>query len=135
MNESVRGLAGPDVEVVGQVPDLSGVLGRIRLTVAPLRYGAGVKGKVLDSFAAGVPCVMSAVAAEGLELPAEVSHLVVDDEQRMASLIVRLLADDDACRALSNAAVTYIESRYSEDIVVSGLRSAISGEANAETSR
>jgi hypothetical protein len=66
MNESVRGLAGPDVEVVGQVPDLSGVLGRIRLTVVPLRYGAGVEGKVLDSFAAGVPCVMSSVAAEGL---------------------------------------------------------------------
>ena len=42
----------------------------------PLRYGAGIKGKVLESFAHGLPCVMSEVAAEGLELPEDLAWLV-----------------------------------------------------------
>ena len=60
MPEAVRRLARPGVLALGQVADLGEVFDRVRLTVAPLRYGAGVKGKVLDSFAAGVPCVMIA---------------------------------------------------------------------------
>ena len=59
-------LAGPRVEFLGQVPELGSVFERVRLTVAPLRFGAGVSGNVLESLAAGVPCVMSPVAAEGI---------------------------------------------------------------------
>jgi hypothetical protein len=59
MPAAVRRLAGPGVLALGQVAELAEVFDRVRLTVAPLRYGAGVKGKVLDSLAAGVPCVMS----------------------------------------------------------------------------
>ena len=77
MPDPVRRLAGPGVEVVGRVGDLGEqVFDRVRLTVAPLRFGAGVKGKVLDSFAAGVPCVMSEVAAEGLVLSPVLRALV-----------------------------------------------------------
>jgi len=64
------GLAGrPGIEVLGWVPDLADVFNRVRLTTAPLRFGAGLKGKVLDSFAHGLPCVCSPVAVEGLDLP------------------------------------------------------------------
>ena len=60
MPPSVQALARRGVAVLGHVADLGAdVFDRVRLTVAPLRYGAGVKGKVLESFAAGVPCVMS----------------------------------------------------------------------------
>ena len=55
--------------MVGFVPDLTDFMHQLRCTIAPLRYGAGLKGKILESFAHGLPCVMSEVAAEGFRLP------------------------------------------------------------------
>jgi glycosyltransferase involved in cell wall biosynthesis len=52
-----RDLARPGIEVPGRVGSLAAVLERIRLTVAPLRFGAGLKDKVLRSLAAGLPCI------------------------------------------------------------------------------
>ena len=78
--------------------DLAACLRRVRLTVAPLRFGAGIKGKVLESFAHGLPCVMSSIAAEALPLDAVLRACVADAPDDMAALI-RLLHDDDA-RAL-----------------------------------
>jgi Glycosyl transferases group 1 len=56
------------IAFAGKVPDLATVFDQVRLTVAPLRFGAGIKGKVLESFAAELPCVMTSVAVEGLPL-------------------------------------------------------------------
>ncbi len=63
------GLNLPGLKPLGFVPVLADILHKLRCTIVPLRYGAGIKGKVLESFAHGLPCVMSEVAAEGLELP------------------------------------------------------------------
>ena len=71
MPSEVSALAAKDIVPLGFVPSLDSVFERVRLTIAPLRYGAGLKGKVLESMAAGVPCVMTTVAAEGLDLPEE----------------------------------------------------------------
>lgn len=55
MPAEVASLAAPDVLPVGYVETLGEIYGQARLTIAPLRYGAGLKGKVLDSLAAGLP--------------------------------------------------------------------------------
>ncbi|MGC8475665.1 MAG: Hint domain-containing protein, partial [Acetobacteraceae bacterium] len=60
--------ADPRIQVLGPLARLDGLFEMIRLTVAPLRFGAGIKGKVLASLAAGLPCAMTPVAAEGLRL-------------------------------------------------------------------
>lgn len=52
--------------VKGWAPDARETLGRYRINLAPLRFGAGIKGKILDGWAAGTPCVATAVGAEGL---------------------------------------------------------------------
>jgi glycosyltransferase involved in cell wall biosynthesis len=79
MPDEVAALAASDILPVGFVPSLDDIFARVRLTIAPLRYGAGLKGKVLESMAAGVPCVMTTIAAEGLNLPAGLRSLVADD--------------------------------------------------------
>ena len=77
--------------VLGHVPDLTGVLKTLRVTVAPLRYGAGTKGKVLTSLSHGVPCVMTSVAAEGFDFGLQLRELAVADlPQDMANAIVAL---------------------------------------------
>lgn len=128
MPEGVRRLARPGLVTVGQIDDLgAGVLDRVRLTVAPLRYGAGVKGKVLDSFAAGVPCVMSEVAAEGIGLSPALLDLVGHDAIALASLICRLHDDEAAHRTAAVAGFALIEQTFSADAVADALQSAIEG--------
>jgi glycosyltransferase involved in cell wall biosynthesis len=127
MSEIVRRLAGSGIDIVGHVPQLATVLDQVRLTVAPLRFGAGVKGKVLESLAAGVPCVMSPVAAEGIALPSELKALVADDEERMADLIVHLNDSEGDWSALSACATAFMAENYSEANVLAGMRAAING--------
>jgi len=135
MVESVRQLAGSGVEVVGHVPQLQTVLDRVRLTVAPLRFGAGVKGKVLESLAAGVPCVMSPMAAEGIALPPQLKALVVDDADRMAELIVHLNDSEGAWSALSACAAQFMAESYGEANVLAAMRAAIGERAPTAIAR
>lgn len=120
-------LCWPDgVRVVGHVKNLDKeVLNHVRLTVAPLRFGAGIKGKVLESFAAGVPCVMTPTGAEGLKLPRALAPLVVKDEKGLKNAILRLYADAERCQALSEKVQSYVHSVFSENITTQALCEAI----------
>jgi glycosyltransferase involved in cell wall biosynthesis len=125
MPDSVRALARPGLEVVGAVADLNAMLNAVRLTVAPLRYGAGLKGKVLDSFAAGVPCVMTPVAAEGLALPPVLQALVAEDAAGLAALILRVHKDSAFHRAASQAGLALVEDGFTQAAVTESLRGAV----------
>ena len=61
MTQEILALATDDVVVVGYVEDLSHYLDRCRMSVVPLRYGAGMKGKIGTSMSYGVPCVATSV--------------------------------------------------------------------------
>nr|WP_321985652.1 Hint domain-containing protein [uncultured Lichenicoccus sp.] len=127
MPEAVLRLARPGVAVLGEVADLDRVYDRVRLTVAPLRYGAGVKSKVLESFAAGLPCVMTPVAAEGIGLGADLQALVGRTPEELADRIVRLHDSAADNRALASRGVALIRSDHDEASVDQALRAAIAG--------
>ncbi len=78
----------PGVALVGHVADLGEWLGRARVFVAPLRYGAGIKGKILTAMHAGVPVVTSGVGAEGIGLEHRRSALIADDDGEFARCAV-----------------------------------------------
>ena len=86
----IRDLASPEIEVLGYVPDVTPYFDQARLSVAPLRYGAGVKGKVNQSMALGVPTVVTSVAAEGMYLVHEQNTMIADDPERFAEAVVKL---------------------------------------------
>jgi len=109
------------VEIVGPVDDLMEVFSRVRLTVAPLRFGAGIKGKVLESFAAGIPCVMSAVAAEGINLPPVLQALVAGNAEEMARIILNLQGDEDANAATAQAGLALVAAESSEERVLEAM--------------
>ena len=71
-------LAGPHIQVLGYVPEVRPYFDRARLSVAPIRYGAGVKGKVNLSMSLGVPAVVTPVAAEGMYLDHEQNAMLAD---------------------------------------------------------
>lgn len=105
----------PGVTFVGFVNDLDGELARLRLTVAPLRYGAGAKGKLVSSLAAGVPAVVSAIASEGMGLIDGETVLVADTGEAFADKIIRLHDDKALWERLSHNGATFIRKHYSID--------------------
>jgi glycosyltransferase involved in cell wall biosynthesis len=122
----VRRLERPSVTILGQVEDLqSSVFDRVRLTVAPLRYGAGVNGKVLESFAAGIPCVMSGVAAEGLALPPLLQRWVASEPAALAALICKLHDDTVANRTTARAGLSMIRRNHADATIDAAMQGAI----------
>ncbi len=112
------------IRVLGHVPDLDAVLSTVRLTVAPLLFGAGLKGKVIDSLAAGVPCVCSPIAAEGFTFDDTLARLVAEDAPGLAERILQ--AHDDAetfasCRA---AGIAHVKTHFCRTLVDARLRAA-----------
>jgi autotransporter passenger strand-loop-strand repeat protein len=130
---SIQATVDPRVQVLGRVADLREIFERVRLTVAPLRYGAGIKGKVLESWAARTPCVLSTVAAEGLRLPGALSGFVGGDADAIAGSIARVHGDPGLSLALGRAGAEVIRQDWSESAVHAALELAIARRGDAET--
>jgi len=128
MPKEVSSLAAKDIVPLGYVPSLDSVFSRIRLTIAPLRYGAGLKGKVLESLAAGIPCVMTTVAAEGIDLPAELASLVADEPEALAQRIATLCRDRAKYRRIVEAGKAHVAANYSSERIDSLIREACGAE-------
>jgi len=133
MPARMRGLARPGLVAQGEVSDLAEVFDRVRLTVAPLRFGAGLKGKVLESLGAGVPCVMSRVAAEGMVLPAALSALVADGADALAVRIATLHGSAAQHQAAAAAGVRLIAEGFTANRVAEALSAAIGLRATARS--
>ena len=81
------------VQMVGWVPEVEPYLNHARVSVAPLRYGAGSKGKIISSLASGTPMVTTSIGLEGFALQHESHLLVADDPKAFANHITNLLQD------------------------------------------
>jgi glycosyltransferase involved in cell wall biosynthesis len=123
--DSLRAASGGGINPVGHVPDLAGVFDQIRLTVAPLTFGAGVKGKVLDSFAAGIPCACTPMAAEGLDLPDSLQGTIANGAEALAGVILRLHADAAWNAACSEAGLAYVRETLSEQRLDALMREVV----------
>lgn len=110
--DEVRALQGPGVEVHGWVESLEPHYAQARVTIAPLRFGAGVKGKVGESLAVGVPVVGTSVAIEGMHLKPGQDVLVADDEESFSVAVTRLLTEDETWSALAESGRTAIEAQF-----------------------
>jgi glycosyltransferase involved in cell wall biosynthesis len=106
-------LKSDQVRILGYVPDLSEPLDRARVFVAPLFAGAGLKGKVLDAIAHGVPCVLSAIAAEGIGLIDGIDCLIADSKEAWADCVVRLYTTEELWNQISVNAMSLAKTRYS----------------------
>jgi GT2 family glycosyltransferase len=91
---AVEALHGERIDVVGYVEDPAEWLARTRVHVSPMRFGSGIKLKLLDTMAAGQPFVTTAVGAEGLPLGAMRSTLVAEEPVAIAELVHALYTEE-----------------------------------------
>lgn len=111
----IEALASDTVEIRGHVADLGALFDACRLSVAPLRYGGGVKGKIVSSMSHGVPVVATKIAAEGMGLRSGRNILVADEPAAIADEIVRLYVDPVLWERLSRNAYAEFVDRFSEE--------------------
>lgn len=123
----VRALAGDNVVVTGFVEDdvLRDFYARSRVAVVPLRFGAGIKSKVVEALQCGLPLVTTPVGAQGLPGVEEVSR-VLDDPGAIASAVVQLLSDDAVWTVQSEAGVRYARQHFSRESMQDAWRSILS---------
>lgn len=113
MPASVKALRSANVEPLGFVADVAPYFESCRLFVAPLRFGAGMKGKVGQSMSHGLPVVTTQIGAEGMGLHHGKHALIATDNEDFADLVVGLYRDETLWRSLSAESLTYLEDNYS----------------------
>ena len=106
-------LASDTVILKGFVRDVAEVFDNCRVFVAPLRFGAGIKGKVMDSIAAGVPAVLSPAAVEGIPLADGTSASIARTPGEWASAIQLLYSEKARWNAMSKAAQAVGRTEFS----------------------
>jgi len=115
MPEHLRRLCKNGVIPIGYLEDLAEIFDRVRLTVAPLTYGAGIKGKVIDSLSAGLPCVCTPIAAEGLDLPKTLRAYIAKSADELAALICNIHDDEQVNEVSGRAGLEYVKTAFSNE--------------------
>ena len=110
--EAITALAAPDVVIEGFVEDLKPLLDSMRLSVAPLRYGAGVKGKVGTALANGLPSVVTPIAAEGMSIVDGEQVLIAETPREIVDAVVRLYGDSTLWAHLSKQGIEFADRAW-----------------------
>jgi glycosyltransferase involved in cell wall biosynthesis len=124
--EAVRALAGPNVEVTGYVSEevLGNLYEQLRVAVVPLRFGAGVKGKVVEALSRGLPLVTTSVGAQGIPGLEDVVP-VYDAIPALVQALATLLTDDDAWVSRSHAQIEFAERSFSFEAMQNSVLQAL----------
>lgn len=107
--QEIQELACDDVIVTGYVENLTPLLDKMRVSVAPLRYGAGIKGKIGSAMAVGLPVVATSLAAEGMSLSPGENILVADDPEAIAQAVALLYSNEYSWHKLSKAGLDFAD--------------------------
>ncbi|CAH1223472.1 glycosyltransferase [Paenibacillus sp. JJ-223] len=114
--DDLKAKSADDVIVTGFVSDeeLERYYNRSRLVIVPLRYGAGVKGKVVEALYYQVPIVTTSIGSEGLE-EAEMVMTIAEDAHQFADSVIQLYQDETVWNSYFEESVQYIEKYFTRE--------------------
>jgi GT2 family glycosyltransferase/SAM-dependent methyltransferase/glycosyltransferase involved in cell wall biosynthesis len=118
----IKNLESEMIMVTGYVPKTEPYLNLSRISIAPLRYGAGMKGKIGEALSHGLPVVTTSVGAEGMGLRHEEHLLIADDAEAFAQAIIRLYNDKTLWDYLAQNGRSYIENTYTPQAIASKVK-------------
>ena len=102
VNEVMREIIHPNVKLLGYVPDMEEFLLKSKMMVAPLRYGAGVKGKIGQAFEYFLPVITTPIGAEGMKLENQKNAIIAENKENFAEAILDLYSNEDLWKTLQN---------------------------------
>jgi glycosyltransferase involved in cell wall biosynthesis len=113
-NDKVMQLNNPKInfQVLGRADDAAEVIKNARVMLAPLRFGAGIKGKLLESMQCGTPSVTSSIGAEAMASDLEWNGFVKDDPKEFVASAIALYSDAVLWKKSQENGYLIIENRY-----------------------
>ncbi len=102
----------PGIELHGRIDDIRPYLSRANVFVSPVRMGSGLRVKILEAMAAGLPVVTTSIAAEGIPVQSGVNAFMADDPKIMADSIDLLLDDPVLCHHIADRARAMVTERF-----------------------
>lgn len=117
------------VHMHGYLPDIEPLLASTRIGLAPLRFGAGVKGKINTYMAAGMPVVATTCAAEGMYLHDGIDVVLADDTTAFADAVARLYCDPARWRRLALAGLDNVRGHFSAAVARTAIDATFCREA------
>jgi glycosyltransferase involved in cell wall biosynthesis len=111
----IQALASEDIIITGFVEDLTPLLDKMRVSVAALRYGAGIKGKIGTAMAAGLPVVATTLAAEGMSLSDGGNILVADGTEAFANAVASIYQDAALWNRVSVNGLAFADKAWGAD--------------------
>jgi GT2 family glycosyltransferase/glycosyltransferase involved in cell wall biosynthesis len=124
----VVALASESIVVTGRQPDVRPYFDNVKLSIAPLRWGAGVKGKINQSMAFGVPVVGTSLAVEGMDLIDREDVMVADEPDQFAKAMIELYESEELWNRLSQNAVVKTQDLYSVSAAQKQLRKLLNNQ-------
>lgn len=113
------------VKILGFVEDLDDLYGLAFCTIAPLRFGSGIKGKIVDSLRRGVPVVSTGIGTEGMHLENLIHCIVTDNESEFADAVIKLFDDLNLQQSLAENGFNYAVERFSRSSAELAIRSIL----------
>ncbi len=119
-----------NIRLLGSVPDVREALQRYSAFICPILSGSGVRVKLLEAFASGIPCISTTVGAEGLtEKSGEICE-IADTVREFETAVLRLLEDDCYRSELADRARTLVQREWDSCQKVVRLEQVYRNEVN-----
>jgi glycosyltransferase involved in cell wall biosynthesis len=112
----------PQVVFTGFVKDLEPLFNEARVSLAPLRFGSGIKVKVLNSMCRGLPIVTTSIGAEGIDARHMQELAITDTPVEMAQAIDTLLTDCEAWQVLEQGSRNKVREKYTWEKVLGSMK-------------
>jgi glycosyltransferase involved in cell wall biosynthesis len=122
---AIKAYDSEDVRIRGYVPDVEPYLRSARVFIAPLRFGAGIKGKVGEAMAHGLPVVTTSIGAEGFGLTHELDVMIADDPKSFAKAIEQLYLQEELWKRVADNSRLRIEKHFTPEVVAETINNSI----------
>ena len=120
--DAIWKLSSDSIRVTGYVESVTDYFESARIFVSPLRFGAGMKGKIGQSLSYGLPVVTTSVGAEGIGLTDGYHAYIADSPESFAEKVVLLYQNPEVWNLFSTRSRTLLQQKYSPEAVKALLK-------------
>ncbi|MDL1957076.1 MAG: glycosyltransferase, partial [Candidatus Desulfofervidus auxilii] len=120
--QEIKDLENKNIIVTGYVPDLKPYMESTKVFIAPLRYGAGMKGKIGEALSYGLPVVTTSIGTEGMNLKNNTHVIIADDASTFANAVIKLYTDKELWERLRENGIRHIQNNFTPEVIDSKLK-------------
>lgn len=135
MPEEITAYNSEQIAVLGYVPDVDPLFHKCRVFVAPLRYGAGMKGKVGQALSYGLPVVTTTIGAEGIGLKHGHTAMIANEPEEFAEAVCQVYSDQALWQEFADNGYKHVQDCFSPQLIIKKIDTIIKGLTQRAASR